>query len=124
MLEPVEVDHHHRAVAPSRLEGGQRRIELVRHAVAVAEPGERIVAREAGGLLLAGIVVGDVDAGAAEAREATITGRDRLAGEAQHRALGQPRRTHRHAGEGFVCAEHQGERLAAPLTVGGDEDRR
>ena len=36
LLEAIKVDHHHRAIAARSLERGQRRINMLRHAVAVA----------------------------------------------------------------------------------------
>ncbi len=78
MLEAVKINHHHRAMALRSLEGGQCRFDLMRHAMAVGEAGERIEPRKPGGLLFPVIFVTDVSARAAKPRKAPICGGDGL----------------------------------------------
>ena len=124
VLEAVEIEHHHRAIALGGAKRGQRIVDQVRHAVAVAEAGERIIARQPRGFLLAEEFVGDVGAGAAKAGKARVAGEHRLARQAQHRAIGLAGRAHRHASEGLVRPQHQRQRFGPPLAIGRGEDRR
>src|SRR5690606_41375032 len=69
LLEPVEVQQQNRTGAVELMRRRQDLLERLRHLEAVGEAGKRIVASQAGGLLLAPLLLGQVRARSAKPNE-------------------------------------------------------
>ena len=124
LLEPVEIDHHHGAVALGRLVGGQDGGEALAHPVAIGQSGQRIVHGQARSILLALPAGGDIHAVAVIAGECA---RCRVLGPAgnrppHHFAFGCG--PHRQFGESLVPAQHQREGPFDPLVFAMIEDEQ
>src|SRR5690349_6502259 len=69
MLEAVEVEQEHAAIAVHLERRGEDLLEALRHLEAVREPGERVEVREAGGMLGALALFGKIGARPTETAE-------------------------------------------------------
>ncbi len=74
LLEPVEIEHDQGAGTLGTAEARQRRIDPLRHAVAIGQPGERIELREARRFLSAEKLFRHVDGRTAKAEEISLPG--------------------------------------------------
>ena len=82
-LEVVQVDIQHSHPGAGALGAGQRQLQVLLEQDAVGQPGQRVVVRQAGQLLLGLAAVGDVlaDPGAAGDRAVAVAQRGRVPGE-------------------------------------------